>query len=352
MADEPIIAGVGVMTAVGLSARETAAAVRANTTRFSESALHDQRFEPFTLAEIPDKGLPPLAETLESSGLTSREQRMLRIASAPLSECLDALPPNEPPPGLVLALPENETKRPIDSQAFLKSLATQCGGKFDVKRSTAPHTGRAGGLVALAHAAEAIRVGQAKFMIAGAVDTYRDLYVLGSLDLEKRIKSSAHLDGFIPGEGSAFLLLTSRAHASANNLKALAAVSRVAQAEENGHLYSDQPYRGDGLAAAVTQLVQAGLVTEPIAEVWSSMNGENFWAKEWGVAYLRNHAAFLENHAMRHPADCFGDTGSATGPIMAALAALGFASGYYRSAALVYGSSDRSARAALLLTAL
>ena len=39
-------------------------------------------------------------------------------------------------------------------------------------------------------------------MIVGGVDSYLDLYVLGTLDLDKRIKSSTHLDGLIPGEGA------------------------------------------------------------------------------------------------------------------------------------------------------
>ena len=49
---------------------------------------------------------------------------------------------------------------------------------------------------------------------------------------------------------------------------------------------------------------------------------------------------------MHHPADCSGDSGAACGPIMAGLAALGIRDSYRRTPALVYGSSDRGARAA------
>jgi 3-oxoacyl-[acyl-carrier-protein] synthase-1 len=54
---------------------------------------------------------------------------------------------------------------------------------------------------------------------------------------------------------------------------------------------------------------------------------------------------------MHHPADCFGDTGAACGPIMTGLAALGIRGSYRRAPALVYGSSDRGARAAMMVTA-
>jgi 3-oxoacyl-[acyl-carrier-protein] synthase-1 len=353
MSQDPAIVGVGMMTAVGLSAAETAAAVRAGAMRFTETPIRDHRFEPFTLALVPDDGLPPLADSLQQApGLSSREIRMLRLVTGPIAECLASVPPSQRPTGLILALPETKTRRQFDAAAFISHVLKQCGGQLDARRTGATDiVGRAGGLVAIASAAELIRNGQANFMIAGGVDTYRDLYVLGTLDLEKRVKSSVHLDGFIPGEAAAFVLLASASAAAAANLKPLASVTRAAHGVEVGHLYSDQPYRGDGLAATVTQLVDAGVVRGPIAEVWSSMNGENHWAKEWGVTFLRNQAAFLEGHRIHHPADCFGDTGAACGPALVGLQALGMRASYRQAPALIYCSSDSGPRAALAVNA-
>jgi 3-oxoacyl-[acyl-carrier-protein] synthase I len=347
MPEDVTVVGVGMVTAVGLTAPETAASVRAATARFAETSLMDKRFEPFTLAEVPEDGLPDLVEGLGNAGVTARETRMLRLGSLALRECLKALPQPEPGPGLTLALPETSTTRPLDGQLFLQRFAQQTGGSFELRRSDASHRGRAGGLAAVAQAAEAIRTGQARFMLAGGIDTYRDLYVLGTLDMEQRVKSAANLDGFVPGEGAAFLLL-GRADGGA---APIAAVSQVALASENGHLYSDQPYRGEGLATAIQQLVQSGAAASPIQEVYSSMNGEHHWAKEWGVAFLRNRSAFLADHGMHHPADCCGDTGAACGVLMVGLAALGIKQGYRHSPALVYGSSDRGQRAAVLVKA-
>ena len=89
---------------------------------------------------------------------------------------------------------------------------------------------------------------------------------------------------------------------------------------------------------------------ESIREVYSSMNGESHWGKEWGVAFIRNKAAFDPDHGMHHPADCFGDTGAACGPLMAGLAAVGLSQAYRDSACLVYGSSDRGQRTALTVS--
>src|SRR5690242_8494914 len=118
MPGDVIVVGVGMITAVGLSAAETAASVRSATARFAETSLMDKRFEPFTLAEVPEDGLPPVVERLTNSGLTARETRLLRLGSAALKECLKALPHAETAVGLTLSLPETNTTRPLDGQRF------------------------------------------------------------------------------------------------------------------------------------------------------------------------------------------------------------------------------------------
>ncbi|MGH7674570.1 MAG: beta-ketoacyl synthase N-terminal-like domain-containing protein [Gemmatimonadales bacterium] len=352
MTAEPVlVVGVGMITSVGLSAPETSASVRAGIMRFEEATLHDHVYQPFTLAEVPEYGLPDSPDDFGRLEASSREDRMLRLTECALGECLNLLPSRAASPGLIVALPETPTTRPVDEAALLEDLAQAVGGRVDLRRSNASPRGRAGGLAAIARAGDLIRAGQADLVVAGGIDTYRDSWVLARLDAERRVKSEVNLDGFIPGEGAAFLLLADRRAAGALGLAPMAAVSRVAEAFETGHLYSDEPYSGAGLAATLAQLFQSGAASAPIQEVYSSMNGESFWAKEWGVAFLRNRAAFHAAHRMHHPADCYGDIGAACGPLMVGLAAVGIRDGYRRSPALVYGSSDHGARAALIVSA-
>jgi 3-oxoacyl-[acyl-carrier-protein] synthase I len=219
---------------------------------------------------------------------------------------------------------------------------------FERRRSEAMFRGRAGGLRALARAVDWLQAGH-PFVIAGGVDTFRDLYVLGTLDMEQRLKSDVNLDGFIPSEGAAFLLLARSDAPDAGTTRPLATLSGFGAGVETGHMYSDQPYRGDGLAALLTATFAGG--AGPVGDVYSSMNGESHWAKEWGVAFMRNRARFAEDHGMHHPADCQGDTGAAAGPLMVGLAVLGVREGYRRAPTLVYASSDRGERAAVIVTA-
>ena len=348
MGEPVLVIGVGMLTAVGLSASETAASVRTATMRFEESSFRDQWFQPFTLATVPEEGLPELEPGVtQNAALTSRETRMLRLAAPPLAECLTPLGATNERPGVMMSLPEMETTMPFEPDAWLRLLHQQSKEMFDLPRSDASQVGRAGGLVAIRRAIDVIASGQVSLMIAGGVDTYLDTYVLGTLDVEKRVKSAVHLDGFIPGEGAGFLLLASAAAAQQAGIEALARISDVVTGFEDGHLYSPTPYRGDGLASTIQRLLQSNAVDSPIREVYSSMNGENHWAREWGVGFLRNRPGFHEEHGMHHPADCYGDTGAACGPLMVGLAALGIARGYGGSPALVYCSSDKGDRAAL-----
>ena len=129
-------------------------------------------------------------------------------ATAPGITAAAAKSARHAPPRLpcFVALPEPETKLPIDKARWLNLLSTQTGC-IDSANSRAEYTGRAGGLAAIGAAATAIAEGRIPFALAGGVDSFLDLYVMATLDMEGRIKSDVHLDGFIPGEAGAFLLL-------------------------------------------------------------------------------------------------------------------------------------------------
>src|SRR5256884_8773877 len=148
MPGDVMVVGIGMVTAVGLTAAETAASVRSATARFAETSLMDKRFEPFTLAEVPEDGLCDVVENLATAGLTAREARMLRLGTVALRECLKSLPPGEAAPGLALSLPETDTTRPLDGQRFLQCFAQQTAGGFEGKHSAASHPGRGGGVAA------------------------------------------------------------------------------------------------------------------------------------------------------------------------------------------------------------
>ena len=110
------------------------------------------------------------------------------------------------------------------------------------------------------------------------------------------------------------------------------------------------PYRGEGLAQAFQSLFGQLRQPDPVRTIWAGLNGESFWAKELGVAYLRNSQRFEEPVRMEHPADGLGDAGAALGPIMVGLAAEALHREYRRGPCLVYCGSDREQRVTVLLS--
>lgn len=350
MPGEPItIAAAGAISPIGLSLPETAVSARARLARLREIEWRDRRREPFIVGTVPEDGLPGLAPGLLASDLQYREARMLRLAHVAIEEVLAGLPDDVAPIPLLLGLPEHHTTQPIDPGCFLGSLIVQTQAPIDAAASVAVAKGRAAGLIAFKQAAARLSRGDCELMLVGGVDSLVDLYVLGTLDLQGRVRNEVNSDGFTPSEGAAFLLLCTQATARARGFEGKTLVLGCALAREPGHLYGDDPYLGEGLATAVSALLSETPPPRPIGCVYSSFNGERYWGREWGVARLRNARSFAEDHQMEHPAECFGDLGAAHGPMLAALAAHGLAGGYRRSPCLVYASSDYGERGAALL---
>ena len=157
------------------------------------------------------------------------------------------------------------------------------------------------------------------------------------------------MDGFIPGEGAAFLLLAQSSNVGGVKGGPLANIVAASTGFEAGHRYSEEPYKGDGLADTFAELFADSDESNKIKTVYAGLNGENFSSKEWGVTFLRNTEHFEENHQFEHPADCFGDTGAALGAMMTGLAAIGLAKDKTDGPCCVWCSSDYGQRAAVIL---
>jgi len=330
----------GVLTAAGANAKMTAASVLGGINAYQASAILNKQFNPMTLALVPDDALPPLEEELLNKKLSSRQQRMLRLATPALlqaTECVQqALP-------LLLCGPEKMPgRRSVVSDNFLQQLVLQTQAPIDLDNSYVFPDGRAGGLYALETAMHMLEQGTFKQIILGGVDSYLDLSLLASLDHDDRVLAEGVVDGFAPAEGAAFMVLQ-----LAGNQPGIK-IYPPGVADEPGHRYSQQPYMGDGLANAVSEALSAA-GGEPVKTVFSSFNGENFNAKEWGVAALRNQQHLDPDFDIQHPADCYGDLGAATAPVLMVLAHLGLGKGAYKRPAMICVSSEIQQRAAVYM---
>jgi len=334
------IVAVGMLTPIGANAEMTAASVRSGISTYEASSVLNKQFNPMTLSLIPEDAIPALEEELEKQGLTSRQQRMLRLATPALQQIAEKLV--EPVP-LMLCGPEKlPGRRSVVSDKFLKQLVVQSKAPIDLESSYVFPQGRASGFYALEAAMQMLESGSHKQVMIGGVDSFLDLHLLATLDADDRILAEGIMDGFAPGEASAFLLLKLADSDSTTK------IYPPGIADEPGHRYSQEPYKGEGLANAVTEAI-SNAPTNTIKTVFASFNGENFNAKEWGVAAIRNQQNLDSEFNIVHPADCYGDLGAATGPVLMALASIGMRKGHYQKPSLVWASSEIDQRAAVFM---
>jgi 3-oxoacyl-[acyl-carrier-protein] synthase I len=338
---------VGMVTPVGLTAPAAAAAIRAGISRVRETPFVDLRFRPHLGAFV---NTTYLAEPQQADeGFSFREERMLRLAVPALREAARLL---EEPPILLLALPEELSSEERAPSRFLGTLSRTASVSLDLRRSRCFARGRAAGLVALEEAFQLIQARRAADILVGGVDTFMVPELLATLELEERLRGAAPSDGFLPGEGACFLWLGAAGRGRRSRIQPLATVEGVGAGQEPGHRYSEEPYRGEGLAESFHALFASRPASAPrVRSVYAGLNGESFWAKEWGVAYLRSKARFSEDMSIHHPVENLGDPGAALGPLMVGLAAIGLQRGYRRGPCLVWCSSDREERGAALLCA-
>lgn len=351
MTDKPkvYIAGIGMITPVGANTEMTAAAVRAGVSAFESTDFYLDDENYVRMARVPREVLTSsLSMDALPEELGNRQIRLLQLATRALSQLHPLLPRNQKPP-LFLAGPEQliEGDRPIDSE-FLKLLMQQSGVALDLAASRVVSTGRAGGLAAVDLAFRYLAVSDQPFAIVGGVDTFYDGRMLQLLLADERLLVGGNMDGFIPGEAAAFLLLTRNRTSLFRNSDQAVCLCEPGQASEPGHRFSQEPYRGDGLAQALAAALDNAR-TGKIKSLFSSMNGENFFAKEHGVAIVRNRPLLEEDIKVEHPADCFGDVGAAFAPVAAGILAVYLANRKLASPCVICCSSDKAPRAAMVM---
>jgi 3-oxoacyl-[acyl-carrier-protein] synthase-1 len=342
-----LITATCVLCPGGRGTEQAWATTRAGISRIGNSLVMDKHFEAIQMGLVPEDALPPLPPDIDELGLPSRARRMLRLA-APVLQAV-AAEAGEGPHRIFTGLPQLDGAESPWLANFHRLLGQMANVPIDLAASRTIPLGRAAALMAIEAGMQALEHDNAKAVIVGGVDSFLDLKLLAELEAEGRILGPRVMDGFIPGEGAAYLVLKPPGAAAAGPpILALGATSLP----DPGHRYGSEPAKGEGLAKALEAL-RAGLgsTPPPVNTTFAGFNGENFDAKMWGVARLRHTDFFAPTMSMQHPASSIGDTGAASGAIMSSLAVTALARGDRTGPALVWAASDRESRACALISA-
>ena len=342
------VAGVGARSAIGANAPETSRAARAGIGNLTERSFLRGRRTGAPVTAALDAGLDPRVPPLV---------RLQVLATAAALEALDAAgaTANGLPLGLLCAMSPDRPGLDVRARhEVVQAVAKNIGPSVSHRHCQILATGHDGGVAAMFHAARMLNRREIGACLVGGVESCADLAFLDWLDWQGRLKSEDRPFGIFPGEAAAFLLLLPAHLVPADGDARRPWIASLAHGHEPTPWYTGRPSLARGLTTAI-----AGVFAPPALKplradvVYADLNGEPWRADEWTAAYLRT----AENHGeplhMRHPADCWGDVGAASAPLLMAMAALEVAHPRMRSrSALVFTASDvRPGRAAgLMLT--
>lgn len=341
------LAAMGMLSPLGDSPEFTAASVTAGISAYQASDYENRHGEFVTMTGVPDKTYEDFdIEIDEGVEYCELYDRIIKMAILAAEQVFQRHPVSKPVP-LILSLAEN---RPYDlninPELLLDNLINQAELPIDPQQVRTVHTGRAAVIHSLDLAQGFLNGSQNDYVLVGASDSHWDSTVIALLDKAGRALAPGEKNAFAPGEGACFLLLTRQPEKALQIDGHLISLSNPGTAEEAGHLNSKEPYLGEGLHQAFQQALN-NHQGDKIHSIYSSMNGEHHWAKEYGVATSRNQQHLADNLIHQHPADCLGDLGAASGAVLIALAVENLKKLPGPTCHLVYTSSDGPWRSAL-----
>lgn len=188
-------------------------------------------------------------------------------------------------------------------------------------------------------------------VVVGGVDSYYEWTALEALGRQDRLLSPENLDGLLPGEAAAFVVL-----ARENALPGAQPIARVAAvgtASEPVPLGSDEPCLAKGLTTALDRAVAPLRARRQRSNYWlTDLTHETYRVKELQIVIARFGDVVGTATTLLAPAREYGDVGAASLPLLWVLALEAWYRGYApdRSAVTIAGS-DGGARGAVLLEA-
>jgi len=342
---EHVVVGVGARTHAGLNALQATLATRASKMRPRESHLVDRHGEPISMCRIPSIG----DDVMGLHRFVALGAPALMQATWPWRESFIRLGHAVPMLPVIVALPS--ASRPGFDRRFDRELfpwlQSKAGFAFDPKQSLLLTRDRGGGVQAFKWAMQLLDSG-VDAVAVGGIDSYFDPDCLEWLDAEYRLHSLDTENGFIPGEGAAFVLLTRRSRTS--GLRKLASVVGCAVADEPRPYGSDEPCHGLGMTMAIREALGPLARARRISWMLTDVANERHRVDEWQLASGRSFKGFADDVRHDQPLLHTGDLGAASAAMLTAMACVHFEVGSaLGDVALIATHSDGPERGAMIV---
>jgi 3-oxoacyl-[acyl-carrier-protein] synthase-1 len=339
-----LLAGLGAQSALGRTVLATAAAARA---RVTAAAQH-----PYIMDRLGDRVVVARAPWLRTE--LSLERRIIDLAGDAAEDALEALVAplgaSRARVAMMVGLP---AARPGLTPGFhdrvCGHLETRIRQRIPLTSTRGLALGHVAGLAAIEQGCQLISGGTVDACLVGGVDSYIDRITLEWLDWTGSLHQSTNPRGFIPGEAAGFCLLVSESLARSASLRPLASVLGTATTREKKLRRDRAVCVGEGLTEAFRTVLGSLPEDKKVDQLLSDYNGQPHRAEEYGFAATRVGDRFRNASQVNNPADCWGDVGAASGPLLTMLAVVGAIKGYAaKGYALVWTSAMIAERTAAL----
>jgi 3-oxoacyl-[acyl-carrier-protein] synthase-1 len=329
----------GAVTSIGLSANQTCAAIRAGISGFRNA---------YALPP-PDKAVVGAPVPARSRLKRTPKEWLTNLAALAISECIRGhMAMNRT--ALIISLPERYRNHPaltgISTDHLLHLIQQRLSFQFHGSPIVL-QDGHAGPLHGLALARRLLATEEIEYCVVGGVDSLLNDSDISRLRSTYRIYSPDNAQGLIPGEGSAFVLVST----GKSKQPSLSRLLGIGISTEKDTVLGNRYSQGRGLQEALKIAVREAEVEEStIALRVSDMNGERYRAWESLLAESRFYRTRRERLVPWYFSTAVGDIGAAAGALAVVIAAMGMAKGYAPGPhAMCETSSDEGLRAACVL---
>jgi 3-oxoacyl-[acyl-carrier-protein] synthase-1 len=325
MTERLVVLGFGAFTPVGLTSAQTCAAIRASLTGFVEWDLT------YPLPD-PDPILAARAPLATSRGDDELFDRLVAMASPALRECLQNSGHASDQTALLLGVREPFRTHPqLDGRndELLRAIERSLPARFHPDSCVLPE-GNPAVCRGIVQARQLLDSGKVKCCIIGGVDSLVNDYDFERFNATFRIKRAEVAQGFIPGEGAAFLAVTTRILAERQAaLRGEILGVGLANEDPTVTVLSDGHPTGKGLQRALEATIQDAQLPEScIGFRVSDVNGEYYRGIESMLTGIRFYRTLREHPPIWLPAASVGEVGAAAGALLILVALTGIAKGY------------------------
>ncbi|MGE5786055.1 MAG: hypothetical protein ACM3ZE_15770 [Myxococcales bacterium] len=344
-----LIAGLGAQTPIGLTAMETAFMYRTGLPGMREAPIQDAEEQPITFCTV---------NTLPTHALAG--ERALTLGTEALHECtaphLDAL--KQMRLEILCCIDEFMAEVPQGSLSAAQYLANGLRDEvrrwFDQKPEIRLHPSGPGGFGAiLPEACERLAKGEIQALLLGGMHSDYHPQRIQALEQHGRLYSREHLDAVLPGEGAAFVLLTTEHLARHLGIEPWGTLHACGTAHERATPYNDESvYEAAGMTVALRKAT-AELRSAGVQVGWqlNDVGFEHYRIAEWQAIAMRTRDLWCEPGRIDMPLARVGYQGGATLPLHMVLAAEAWRRGWAPHQRVVsLTGSDTGARTAVLMS--